>query len=88
MPSATSVPFTDLVEAGRLKEPTELAALFKAKGVDLSQPITSTCGSGITAVVVSLAVELAGASQVTLYDGSWAEYAAHPQARIERSDDL
>ncbi len=86
MPGATSVPYTDLVEAGRLKQPAELAALFKAKGMDLTQPITTTCGSGITAAVVSLALELAGAQEVALYDGSWAEYAAHPQARIEHAD--
>ena len=86
MPGAISVPYTDLVEAGRLKSPAELAALFQEKGVDLARPITTTCGSGITAAVVSLALELAGASRVTLYDGSWAEYAAHPQARIEHAD--
>ncbi len=86
MPGATSVPFTDLVLEGRLKQPVDLATFFRAKGVDLSRPITTTCGSGITAAVVSLALELAGASQVNLYDGSWAEYATHPQARIERSD--
>ena len=85
-PGATSVPFTELVEEGRLKQAAELAAIFKSKGIDLSQPITTTCGSGITAAVVSLALELAGAQKVTLYDGSWAEYAAHPQAKIERSD--
>ena len=88
MPGATSVPFTDLVAEGRLKQPVELAALFQEKEVDLTQPITTTCGSGITAAVISLALELAGARQVTLYDGSWAEYAAHPQAKIERSDAL
>lgn len=88
MPGATSVPYTDLVQAGRLKAPAELAAVFKTKGVDLSRPITTTCGSGITAAVVSLALELAGAPQISLYDGSWAEYAAHPQAKIERSDAL
>ena len=86
MPGAISVPYTDLVQEGRLKPPAELAALFQGKGVDLSQPITTTCGSGITAAAVSLALELAGASEVRLYDGSWAEYAAHPQARIERAD--
>ena len=86
MPGAISVPFTDLVNDNRLKPTAELAALFQPTGVDLSRPITTTCGSGITAAVVSLALELAGAPAVTLYDGSWAEYAAHPQARIERSD--
>lgn len=88
MPGATSVPFTDLVAAGRLRQPAELAAIFERKGVDLARPITTTCGSGITAAVVSLALELAGARQITLYDGSWAEYAAHPQVRIERTDAL
>ena len=85
MPGATSVPFTDLVEAGRLKQPAALATLFNSKGIDLARPITTSCGSGITAAVVALALELAGASEITLYDGSWAEYAANPQARIERS---
>ncbi len=86
MPGATSMPFTDLVEEGRLKQPAELAAIFEAKGVNLSQPMTTTCGSGITAAVVSLALELAGAQEVALYDGSWAEYATRPQSKIKRSD--
>ena len=66
-------------------QPAELAAIFRGKGVNLSRPVTSICGSGITAAVVSLALELVGASEVALYDGSWAEYAAHPQAKIGRS---
>lgn len=86
MSGATSVPFTDLVEADRLKPPAELAALFQAKGVDLSQPVATTCGSGITAAVVSLALELSGAPKITLYDGSWAKYAAHSEAKIECSN--
>jgi thiosulfate/3-mercaptopyruvate sulfurtransferase len=85
MPGSTSTPFTDLVEAGRLKSPEELRAIFSAKHVDLAQPITTTCGSGVTAAVVALGLELAGAKQVTLYDGSWAEYAQHPQAVIKKT---
>ena len=84
MPGATSVPFIDLVESGRLKSPEALRDLFAAKHVDLNQPITTTCGSGVTAAVVALGLELAGANQVTLYDGSWAEYAQHPEAIIEK----
>jgi thiosulfate/3-mercaptopyruvate sulfurtransferase len=84
MPGATSVPFTELVEEGRLKSPESLRALFTAKHVDLNQPITTTCGSGVTAAVVALGLELAGAPNVTLYDGSWAEYAQHPEAIIEK----
>jgi thiosulfate/3-mercaptopyruvate sulfurtransferase len=86
MPGATSIPYTELVEDGRLKSVEELRRIFVKKGVDLEQPITTTCGSGVTAAVLALGLEAAGAKQVTLYDGSWAEYAAHPQAVIEKTD--
>jgi thiosulfate/3-mercaptopyruvate sulfurtransferase len=82
MPGATSTPFTELVEDGRLKSPEDLRSFFAEKGVDLQQPITTTCGSGVTAAVVTLALELAGAKGLTLYDGSWAEYAQQPNAVI------
>ena len=84
MPGSTSMPFTDLVEAGRLKSPEDLREVFAAQHVDLQQPITTTCGSGVTAAVVALSLEIAGATNVTLYDGSWAEYAQHPEAIIEK----
>jgi thiosulfate/3-mercaptopyruvate sulfurtransferase len=86
MPGATSVPFTELVEEGRLKSAEELRQIFAAKGVDMKQPITTTCGSGVTAAVIALGLEVAGARQVSLYDGSWAEYGAHPEAVIEKTD--
>ena len=85
MPGATSIPYTELVVDGRLKAVEELRRIFAQKGVDLEQPITTTCGSGVTAAVLALGLEAAGAKQVTLYDGSWAEYAAHPQAVIEKT---
>jgi thiosulfate/3-mercaptopyruvate sulfurtransferase len=85
MPGATSMPFTELAEGGRLKPAEELRRLFAEKGVDIEQPITTTCGSGVTAAVIALGLELAGARQVSLYDGSWAEYAAHPEAVIEKA---
>jgi thiosulfate/3-mercaptopyruvate sulfurtransferase len=85
MPGATSVPFTDLVEDGRLKPAEKLRDLFLAKQIDLDQPITTTCGSGVTAAVIALGLEVAGAKNVSLYDGSWAEYAQHPESIIEKS---
>jgi thiosulfate/3-mercaptopyruvate sulfurtransferase len=85
MPGATSIPYTELVEDGRLKPVEELRRIFVKKGVDLEQPITTTCGSGVTAAVLAFSLEAAGAKQVTLYDGSWAEYAAHPEAVIEKT---
>lgn len=84
MPGATSIPYTELVEDGRLKPAEELRRIFDAKGVDLQRPITTTCGSGVTAAVLALGLETAGAKQVSLYDGSWAEYAARPGAVIEK----
>lgn len=87
MPGATSIPYTDLVEEGRLKNAEELGHIFDAKGVDRKQPITTTCGSGVTAAVIALGFEIAGAEQVSLYDGSWAEYAARPDAVIEKTDE-
>jgi thiosulfate/3-mercaptopyruvate sulfurtransferase len=85
MPGAISVPFTELVEEGRLKSAEKLRKLFAAKGVDMEQPITTTCGSGVTAAVIALGLEIAGAKCVSLYDGSWAEYAKHPEAVVQKS---
>jgi thiosulfate/3-mercaptopyruvate sulfurtransferase len=85
MPGATSVPFTELAEDGRLKSPDALRTFFAGKDVNLEQPITTTCGSGVTAAVVALGLQLAGANNVSLYDGSWAEYAQRPEAAIEKT---
>lgn len=84
MPGATSVPFVELVEGGRLKSAEALREYFAAKKVDLSQPITTTCGSGVTAAVISLGLEVVGAKDVALYDGSWAEYAQQAGSVIEK----
>jgi thiosulfate/3-mercaptopyruvate sulfurtransferase len=85
MPGATSIPFTELVEDGRLKPTDKLREYLSAKNVDLQQPITTTCGSGVTAAVIALSLEIAGAHDVALYDGSWAEYAQQPNSVIEKT---
>jgi thiosulfate/3-mercaptopyruvate sulfurtransferase len=85
MPGSVSLPFTELVEEGRLKDADGLRAVFRGKGVDLDRPVTTTCGSGVTAAVLALGLELAGAREVSLYDGSWAEYASRPEAVIEKA---
>ncbi len=84
MPGAINLPFTDLAEAGRLKSAEQLRELFAERGVRLDRPITTTCGSGVTAAVLALGLEMAGAKDVSLYDGSWAEYAQHPESVIEK----
>jgi thiosulfate/3-mercaptopyruvate sulfurtransferase len=85
MPGATNIPFTELAEDGRLKPADKLREYFATKNVDLQQPIITTCGSGVTAAVIALSLEVVGAQNVTLYDGSWAEYAQHPDSIIEKA---
>jgi thiosulfate/3-mercaptopyruvate sulfurtransferase len=85
MPGATSLPFTELIEDGRLKSVEQLREVFTTRGVDMEKPITTTCGSGVTAAVLALSLEIAGADRVSLYDGSWAEYAQRPDSVIEKS---
>ena len=82
MPGAISLPYTDLVTDGRLKPAADLTSLFAARGVSLTEPITTTCGSGVTAAVLALGLARCGAPQVSLYDGSWAEYAGDAKAII------
>jgi thiosulfate/3-mercaptopyruvate sulfurtransferase len=85
MPGATSVPFTELVEDNRLKPTDKLRDIFTAKNIDLQQPITTTCGSGVTAAVIALSLAIVGAPHVSLYDGSWSEYAQQPDSIIEKN---
>jgi thiosulfate/3-mercaptopyruvate sulfurtransferase len=84
MPGATNVHYSALAKDGRLKSVDELRQLFRDKYVNLEQPITTTCGSGITAAVLALGLEMVGSKQVSLYDGSWAEYGSRPETVVEK----
>jgi thiosulfate/3-mercaptopyruvate sulfurtransferase len=75
MPGASNVPFDGLVDAdGRMKSTAELATAFEGAGIDLAQPIVTTCGSGVTASVLALALARLGRDDVAVYDGSWTEW--------------
>ncbi len=73
MPGATSLPFGELIRDGALKPADELKTILDAKGVEDGKPVVTTCGSGVTAAIISLALaEVGRPSQ--LYDGSWSEW--------------
>ncbi|EKM6456547.1 3-mercaptopyruvate sulfurtransferase [Cronobacter dublinensis] len=83
MPGALNVPWTEVVVKGQLKTTDELHAIFARQGVNLHRPIITSCGSGVTAAVVTLALATLGASDVTLYDGSWSEWGGRQDLPVE-----
>jgi len=84
MPGAFNVPYDKLIENGRLASRDRVAAAFKSAGVDLDKPIITSCGSGVTAAILTFALESLGKAPKGLYDGSWAEWGSRPDLPIER----
>ena len=81
IPGAQNVPFTELLVNGHMRPVVELKARL-AEHIDYSeQPLTASCGSGITACIIALAATLAGHKHVSIYDGSWADWGAENSGR-------
>ena len=65
-----------------MKQPDELRAIFEGAGIDLTRPIVTSCGSGITACVLTLALNRIGHSRNAVYDGSWVEWGAYEDLEV------
>lgn len=87
MPSAINTPVFSLSENGKLKSISELQSLFESKSVDSHKMVITTCGSGITAAVITLALNSIGHENLQLYDGSWSEWGARDDTEIETNAD-
>ncbi len=85
IPGSFNVPYTNLLEDnGTLKSPEDIRQAFVDGGVDPGKPIITTCGSGVTAAVLVLGLELIGKSKsVALFDGSWAQWGSAKDVAIE-----
>ena len=84
VPGSLNLPFNELLtEDGVLQPPEALRSRFEAAGIDMTRPVITTCGSGITAAVLALGLHLAGHKEVAVYDGSWAEWGQPGDTPVE-----
>jgi thiosulfate/3-mercaptopyruvate sulfurtransferase len=86
IPGSTNLPFTELFNTDDMtfKSAAEIKSLFEAAGIDLDAPLTTTCGSGVTACALALGAYLIGKSDVQIYDGSWLEWGADSSLPLAR----
>ncbi|MFN4143503.1 3-mercaptopyruvate sulfurtransferase [Aestuariivirga sp.] len=87
MPGARNVHYASLLNPdGTLKPAEEIRAAFEAAGVDPTRPVITSCGSGVTAAILSLALALLGTRDHALYDGSWTEWGSTEGAPVATGD--
>ncbi|MQX47232.1 3-mercaptopyruvate sulfurtransferase [Sinorhizobium medicae] len=82
MPGARSLPSGVFSEGGKFKDLDQLRRTFADAGIDLSKPVVTTCGSGVTAGIITLALQSLGHKDNTLYDGSWSEWGSRPDTPV------
>ena len=87
IPGSKNIFYGDLLnEDGTLKSQDELVEHFKAKAVNLDKPVITSCGSGVTAAIINLALDRIGKTDHALYDGSWTEWGMYPTVPVETGD--
>jgi thiosulfate/3-mercaptopyruvate sulfurtransferase len=84
MPGAANLPYNELIDpaSGTMLPAEALWSRFEAAGIDLSRPVTASCGSGVSACVLALGLYLIGAKEAAVYDGSWAEWGGRADAPV------
>lgn len=87
IPGSKNLPFGDLLnDDGTMKAPEALREIFDRAGLDLGKPAIATCGSGVTACIIALAMERVGKSDWAVYDGSWTEWGAFPTLPVDTGE--
>ena len=87
MPGSRNLPYSAvLTEKGRMRSAPELRSLFAHAGVDLRRPVVATCGSGVTAAILALALARLGIDDAAIYDGAWAEWGGRADTAVARDE--
>lgn len=85
IPNSKNLPFGNLLNPdGTMKSKDDLAGVFEAAGVDMKTPVITTCGSGVTAAIINLALTRVGHKSHALYDGSWAEWGMYNDLKVTK----